>query len=261
VARVERQIEGLEPALVERIVERVLTLEPRSAATLVIGSYAKGTASETSDLDLVAITPAPQQPYRTWFEDRRPEPPLHVSLGSKTADERRRTSSSAARWAFGFPAIQTASYVWAEEDAREQLGGDPSLHHPAAEPELEDFVEFVLKAKRSARDGDEIGLRWFAHSAAELAPSLLVPLNDQRTVYDRRDAIDAALSLRAAPDGYSRDLAVCLGLASASTPEVKTAVARLGSEILGFVRAHAPEANVPDYLADGTLERHLGLIE
>ena len=227
----------------------------------MIGSYAKGTASEASDLDLVSITPAPKEPYRTWFEDRHPEPPLHVSLASKSADEWRERARSEARWSFGFPAILAASYVWAEDDAVERLGEDPSLHHPAAGPELEDFVEFVLKAKRSAQDGDEIGLRWFAHSAAELAPTLLVPLNDRRTVYDRRDAIDAALTLRVVPENYVTDMTVCLGLASASAPEVKRAVARLGSETLGFVRTHAQRGDVPDHLADGTLERHLGLIE
>jgi phosphoribosyl-AMP cyclohydrolase len=254
-------IEGLEPALVERILERLRGLEPETTALLVIGSYAKGTATEASDLDLVAITPSPRDPYRTWFEDRPPHPPLHVSAGSKSAEDWLRRAESPARWSFGFPAILTTAYLWADPAARERLGDDPSLRHPAADPELEDFVEFVLKAKRSARGGDEVGLRWFAHSAAELAPSLLAPLNEERIVYDRRDALDAALGLRAVPEHYRADLTVCLGLTSASDADVKTAVARLGSEILRFVREHAPGDQLPRYLVDGTLERHLELIE
>ncbi len=119
----------------------------------------------------------------------------------------------------------------------------------------------MLKAKRCAQSADEIGLRWFAQSAGALAPTVLIPLNDERIVYDRRDALDAALSLDAAPDHYGSDLAVCLGLTRATALEVNAAVARLGSEILSFVREQAPGDDVPAYLADGTLERHLGLIE
>jgi hypothetical protein len=64
---------------------------------------------------------------------------------------------------------------------------------------------------------------------------------------------------------YATDLPVCLGLTSASGGEVSAAVARLGGELLAFIRERTP--NVDDqpeltrYLADGTLERHLGLIE
>lgn len=228
---------------------------------LVIGSYAKGTATEASDLDLVPITPAPREPYRTWFEDRRPDPPLHVSSGSKTAGGWSERAASPARWSLGFPAILAAYYLWADDATRERLGDDPSLRHPAADPELEDFVEFTLKAKRSARSGDEIGLRWFAHGAAELAPTLLVPLNEERMVHDRRDALDAALGLGFAPEGYATDMAVCLGLTSSSGAEVRAAVACLGSEIIRFVREHAPAGQLPDYLMDGTLERHLGRVE
>ena len=238
----------------------MLALEPETTAVIVIGSYAKGTATEASDLDLVPITPAPRERYRTWFEERRPHPPLHVSAGSKTADDWSAKAESAARWSFGFPAILAARYLWADEATREHFGDDPSLRHPPADPELEDFVEFVLKGKRSARSGDEIGLRWFAHSAAELAPTILVPLNEERIVHDRRDALDAALGLGVAPEGYATDMAVCLGLTPVSGAEVRAAVTRLGSEMIRFAREHASKGKLPDYVRDGTLERHLDLI-
>ena len=84
------------------------------------------------------------------------------------------------------------------------------------------------------------------------------------TSRDRRDALDAALTLAIAPDNYATDLTTCLGLASASAAEVKAGVSRLGSDLLAFLREHAPDAEQPElarYLTEGTLERHLGLIE
>jgi hypothetical protein len=96
-------------------------------------------------------------------------------------------------------------------------------------------------------------------------PTLLIPVNDARIVSDRRDALDAALNLADSPADYASDLAVCLGLTSASGGEVKAAVARLGSELLAFLRERSPDVDgqpeLNRYLADGTLERHLGLIE
>jgi predicted nucleotidyltransferase len=44
VPRLERQIEGLDAALVERVVEQFLVLEPEARAILLTGSYATGTA-------------------------------------------------------------------------------------------------------------------------------------------------------------------------------------------------------------------------
>lgn len=261
----ERQIESLDDALVERAVEQLLRLEPEATAVLLTGSYAKGTAAVGSDLDLMAITPSPRIGYRTWFEEQIGGVPLHVSAGAKTADAWRVNATTPARWSLGFPAINAASYLWSDHATRTQLGDDPSLRHPAADPELEDFLDFVLKAKRAASTGDELGLRWFAQGAASLAPTLLIPLNAERIVADRRDALDAALTLAVAPDHYASDLAVCLGLTAASGGDVRAAAARLGSELLAFLRERAPDVDdqpeIARYLADGTLERHLGLIE
>jgi hypothetical protein len=123
----------------------------------------------------------------------------------------------------------------------------------------------VLKAKRAAHNGDELGLRWFAQAAVGLAPALLIPVNEERIVRDRRDALDAALNLAVAPADYTADLAVCLGLTAASAEQVRAAVARLGSRLLAFLRERAPDVDAqPElsrYLADGTLERHLGLLD
>src|SRR5262249_855045 len=134
-----------------------------------------------------------------------------------------------------------------------------------ADPELEDFLDFVLKAKRSAAAGDEIGLRWFAHAAASLVPTLLIPLNAVRVVRDRREALDAALSLAIAPEHCSADLTVCLGLTARSGTGVGVGGRGVGAELLTFLRERRPDVDaqpeVGRYLADGTLERHLRLIE
>lgn len=263
--RLERQIVGLDNALVAGVVEQLLALEPEATAVLLTGSYAKGTAAIGSDLDLRAITPSPRIGYRTWFEERIGDVPLHVSAGATTSDEWLADGSEPARWSLGFPATNAASFLWADDPTRTQLGDDPSLRHPPADPELEDFLDFALKAKRAASTGDELGLRWFAQGAASLAPTLLIPLNAERIVADRRDALDAALTLAAAPDHYAADLAVCLGLTAASGDDVRASAARLGSELLAFLRERAPDVDdqpeIARYLADGTLERHLGLIE
>ena len=68
--RLERQVEGLAAALIERVVGQLRTLEPEATALLLTGSYAKGTAALASDLDLMAITPSPRVGYRMWFEER-----------------------------------------------------------------------------------------------------------------------------------------------------------------------------------------------
>jgi Nucleotidyltransferase domain len=86
VPRLEREIEGLGGALVQRVVERLYTMEPEATAVLLTGSYAKGTAAVASDLDLIAITPSPRVGYRTWFEERIGDPPLHISAAATTAD-------------------------------------------------------------------------------------------------------------------------------------------------------------------------------
>ena len=88
-------------------------------------------------------------------------------------------------------------------------------------------------------------------------------MNDEVVVRDRRDTLGAALSLQLAPEHYRGDLTVCLGLVQASDERVAQAALRLGQELLAFLRERKPDIDPqPDiarYLADGTLERHLGL--
>lgn len=240
----------------ERAVARLRELEPGAAAVIVTGSYAKGTADASSDLDLTAIIREPPRArYRMWFDGD-----LHVSVSAKTAEEWLARSRQPAGWsrALGFPVVIDAAYLTTDEDVRALLGDPPTYVHPAGDPELEDFVENTLKVRRAAAAGDVAGARWHAHAAAMLAPRLVLGVNEPRVVHDRRDALEAALSLAVAPDGWRDDLGVSLGVADGDAAE---SALRLARRLLAFLREHDPEVDPqPDiarYLRSGTLERLL----
>jgi hypothetical protein len=256
----ERTLPGIDPALLHGIVERLV--EPDARAVVVTGSYAKCSARPDSDLDVRALTAGrPRVPYRTWFEERPDGAPLHVSAGAKSLDDWLAARRRPIAWSLGFPGRYDAVYLWATDDARAALGDPPGHRHPAAPPELEDLVEALAKVRRARDDGDGLGVRWHAQTAATLAPRLLLRLNPERLVHDRRDALAAALGLRVAPDGYAADLAASLGLTEASDAEVAEAALRLGRRLLAFLRERDPDVDsqpgVADALRDGSFERLL----
>lgn len=232
------------------IVERVREHEPDAGAVLATGSYAKGTARADSDLDLTAITRAPERTrYRMWFEDG-----LHVSVSAKTTGAWLAALDQPHAWTLGFPGTYDAVYVWAEDDVRERLGEPPSNAVPPSDPEVEDFVEASLKARRGG-----VALRVHARSAGELAPGILRKLNPDRIVHDRLDAVAAALALPVAPAGWRDDLSICLGLVPAADSVLALASLRLARGVLALVREHDPtvdpQPDVAQYVADGTFER------
>jgi hypothetical protein len=59
-------------------------------------------------------------------------------------------------------------------------------------------------------------------------------------------------------------MTVCLGLVQADHAEVFDAALRLARELLAFLRERKPDVDpqpdIAGYLADGTLERHLGFL-
>jgi len=258
-------VPGLELDLLERVVARLRELEPATVAVLVAGSYAKGTADEDSDLDVPVVTEGePSSPYRMWFEERRGAKALHVSPSVRSLEKCLAERDEPADWVFGFPALNVVRYVWATDEARGLLGDPPSNVHPPAGPELEDFVEFLVKVRRASERSDATGVRAFARDAARLAPGLLRELNDDIVVRDRREALEAALSLTVAPEHYREDFTVSLGLVPAADDAVAEAALRLGRELLAFLRERKPDVDdqpdIAGYLADGTLERHLGFV-
>ena len=251
---------GLEPALLEHVVDAICSLEADAVAVIVIGSYAKGEATPGSDLDLRAVTRrAPTAPYRMWFEERRGPRPLHVSLGAKSVDDWLAARRLPVGWSLGLPARYDACYLWAIPEAVDALGDPPSSVHPAGAPELEDFFEAVLKVGRAAGRDDEIAARLHARSAAGFAPRLLLPLNGERIVRDRRDAVAAAAAMAVAPAGYAEDFLRCYGLEQATLQPLAASARRLGEGLLRFLRERCPDVDdapgVERYLRDGTLER------
>ena len=258
----ERALPGLEPELLVAVVGWLLDLEPAAGAVLVTGSHAKGTADERSDLDVRAITTEPPRvSYRTWFAERANRRPLHVSAGAKSVDDWLAARAEPNGWALGFPVRYEAVYLWATDGVREALGDPPTHEHPPAAAELEDFVEALVKVRRAAAAGDGVGARWHAHTAGSLAPRLLLRLNERRLVHDRREALEAALTLPVAPGGYADDLAACLGVWAAGDEEVAAAAFRLGRSLLSFLRERDPEVDAQpgtaEALRDGSFERQL----
>jgi hypothetical protein len=250
----------LDRALLARVVERLRAEEPDAVAVLLTGSYAKGRARPDSDLDLVTLTrESPSVSYRTWFEERPGALPLHISAATQSIDGWLERAGRPESWSLGFPALFDAVYVWRMEEVVARLGDDPSQHHPAPSPELEDFIENAAKLKAA---GDALTVRLFAHELALLAPGLLRSLNPPRVVRDRREALAAALELREAPAGWRDDFLTCLGFDQSDPEQVRESALRLARGVLPILRQRAPDIDpqpgIAEALADGTLERHLG---
>jgi hypothetical protein len=166
-----------------------------------------------------------------------------------------------ADWWLGMPALEVFRYGWATDEARALLGDDPSIPRPPAEPQLEDFFEFAIKARRAIAAGDTLGLRVWVLSLGALAPRLLLPLNDPPLARDRREEAEAALGFTVVPEHWRDDLAACLGLRETTDEALAAAALRLPLELLAFLREHKPDVDpIPELgalLVNGTLERQL----
>ena len=254
-------LDSLPSGLLEHMAATLRQHEPAAVAVIATGSYAAGKATLYSDLDLTVLTAVmPNGHYRTWFEPREPLP-LHISAGAAALESWVAEGATPADWALGFPTYEAAVFLWSTDAARAVLGEPPITCRPAASPELEGFLECATKVRSAVARGDFLGARWHAHDLGSYAPGLLIPLNPERLVADRRDALQAALDLPIAPLMYRQDLLACLGLLPLDDKTLSDAAVRLARAMLAFLREHAPDIDAQPYLsrylADGSLERRL----
>ena len=230
--------------------------EPGAIGLVAFGSYARGEATPSSDLDLQAVLAGdPRIGYRTWFLGD-----LHISIGFAAAAPLQEALARPVDWALGFAVDMPAVWVWSTKEALAALGDPPDFSRPAREPELEDFVEWCAKALRA---DEPLTLRVSARGLGEEAPALLRDLNGGARVRNRFEAVRVARDFAVAPEGWAEDLLVLLGLSPAGDKHVRLAVERLGRGTLALLREQGsrigeaqPEVN--GYLHDRTLERHLG---
>src|SRR5437867_7818191 len=138
IPRREAAVQGLSVAdlpadLRERIVSRLRGLEPDAVAVLAHGSYARGLATPSSDLDLAVLLDGPGRVhYRTWFEEQPDGRLLHVSANTGvTSDVWKSWSEEPQDWAFGFPVTVVHAWVWVTKRAKELIGDPPVLVRPA----------------------------------------------------------------------------------------------------------------------------------
>lgn len=240
------------------MVARAREEEPDAIGAFLFGSHARGDASPTSDVDLQVVTLArPRVPYRTWFVGE-----THVSVAAHSTDELRARRGEPAGWSLGFPVEAPGAWVWSTAAAVAALGDPPALTQPPAPPELEDFVEAAAKALRADA---ALPLRLAARMVGEAAVPLLLDLNVPTPVGTRVEALEAALALRVAPEGWRDDLPALLGLVPSADDDVRAAVSRVAAGALRLLREAGSRVGdaQPDltrYLHDGTLERHLGVV-
>jgi Nucleotidyltransferase domain len=255
-------VEDLPTDLRRRIVARLRGLEPDAVGVLAHGSYARGLATTSSDLDLAVLLDGPGRVhYRTWFEELPDGQLLHVSANTDlTSNVWLSWSQEPQDWAFGFPVTLVHAWVWVTQRAKQLLGDTPILVRPA-EVSIEDMVETATRVRRAQEAGDRDGVRFWAGELVRYASPNLVPLNQSVVVHDRREALSALLAMKEVPPHWVERVRICLGLDPSSVEAVFEAATRLALDVLGYVKKHGPNVDtqpwVERFLRDGTFERYL----
>ena len=157
---------------------------PGTVAVILKGSHVRGEAGPCSDVDfdvLVADSTEVAHPYLTWIEPDDMGRLVHVSVSVDSVSRWVAGMAEPAGWSFGLPAREATRLLWCVDALRAQL--DRPYHvHPAGNPELDDTIECLGKARNALERGDELSLRLHLRDMAALAPSLLVAINPEVVV-------------------------------------------------------------------------------
>ncbi|HYD09872.1 MAG TPA: nucleotidyltransferase domain-containing protein [Acidimicrobiales bacterium] len=258
-------VRDLPAALLASVVASCRTRVPAARGILVGGSYARGSASTASDLDLAVFIDDEDEDaalhYRTWLEVRADSPPLHVSARTDlTLATWAEEAEEPADWAFGLPTAQRFEWLSEpDEELRRALGAQPVLRTHAGEPEVEDMVTELTKVHRAEASADDIGVRFHARRAVDFAAPTVVALNAPPPCVDTpRAALDTICAgLTRTPDGWTEDLLVCLGLTPTDIRTTAAAADRLVVGVLELLRTIDPTVDRQDGVAELVRSRDL----
>jgi phosphoribosyl-AMP cyclohydrolase len=251
---------------IQRWVRRLRREVPDGVAVFLGGSYVRGDAGPSSDVDFdVLVADGPRDEWPVWF-DAEEDRLVRVDAWIRDVPRWLASQEEPQDWAFGLRSSEPLRLCWvADESWRARLDRS-ELEHPAGQPELEHFLGDLGKVANAHRRGDELGLRLAAQDLARSCPALLRPVNPDPNppVGSRHAALLAALEVDVAPPGYRDDLLVCLGLAGkpSSAEEVHAAACRLATGVMELVKSHVdtftrllpPQLSAS--LADGSLRRY-----
>jgi aminoglycoside 4'-adenylyltransferase len=257
----------VDEAFITSWVERLRHEIPGVVAVLLKGSYVRGNAGPWSDLDfdLLVFDDDIAHPYLTWIVDDGSGRLVHVSVAVERLDDWLHGFRESSSWSFGFPSSEVTRLLWLGRPSLRAELDRPDREHPGGEPELEDFIEELGKARNARLRGDEIPVRLAVQEIAWLCPSLLVPLNQSVSPGTRPEALLAGLDLDVVPERYRDDMLLCLGLSgrASTVDEVLAAGERLVLGTLVLLEANADAIcpalapHLPELLRSGLLRRYL----
>ena len=257
----------IDEAFIAGWADRLRRENPGAMAVVLKGSHVRGNAGPWSDLDLdvLVFNEEIADPYLTWIEHDGDGRLVHVSVAVETFDDWLAGFREVTSWSFGFPSSEVTRLLSLDRPSLRAELDRPGWAHPGGEPELEDFIEELGKARNARLRGDEIPVRLAVQEMAQLCPTLLVPLNAPANPGTRPEALKAALDLAVAPVGYCDDMLLCLGLSgrASTVDDVLAAGTRLVMGTLTLLEANAdmicPDLapHWPELLTSGLLRRYL----
>lgn len=240
---------------------------PGAIAVVLKGSHVRGNAGPWSDVDFDVLVFGDDSvdEYLTWIVEDGSGRLVHVSVAVETVEDWLAGFREVASWSFGFPSSEVTRLMWLGRPSLRAELDRPGREHRGGEPELEDFIEELGKARNARLRDDDISLRLAVQEIAQLCPTLLVPLNAPAKPETRPEALRAALDLAVAPPGYRDDMLLCLGLGgqASTVDEVLEAGTRLVMNTLALLEANADAIcphiapHLPDLVNSGLLRRYL----